>query len=239
MSNDPTSKNKTLTRFALTGFRHHKWTTRAAKLLHTVFVKPVKAAARAVTFVGAQKLQGNEKDLSEQAGKLVATAADAAVATVAKPVIEERLKIVEIQKCEEEAAKVFAERELLALEMEARRAEIAAKNINNAQELVELVKELDSLTKTQRQAFEDADGNLTLVFADAPLRIPPQKPLTLEDMGLCSRVRKCLSESGVEDLDDLCSLSRSELLAIKGIGPASVAEIEKFLGTINLSLKNE
>lgn len=58
----------------------------------------------------------------------------------------------------------------------------------------------------------------------------------IENLGLSVRARKALWRKGVETVDQLCELTRSELLAYSGFGQTSLREIQRKLNELGRSL---
>ncbi|RMH54816.1 MAG: DNA-directed RNA polymerase subunit alpha, partial [Deinococcus-Thermus bacterium] len=70
---------------------------------------------------------------------------------------------------------------------------------------------------------------------------PPPSPavgLTLEDLGLSTRVLHNLKEEGIESVESLLALSERELKRVPGIGERSLQEIKDCLAQHGLTMKD-
>ena len=70
----------------------------------------------------------------------------------------------------------------------------------------------------------------------APTSEPPK--VTLEGLGLTTRVLHSLKEEGIDSVDALCALSDRDLKKVPGIGERSLDEIKAQLAQFGLSLKD-
>ncbi len=59
---------------------------------------------------------------------------------------------------------------------------------------------------------------------------------TLEEVGLKGRALKALKDAGVETVEDLVSMTKSEVSKLKGLGKKSLADIEALLSSLGLEL---
>ncbi|RIH81492.1 DNA-directed RNA polymerase subunit alpha [Meiothermus luteus] len=62
--------------------------------------------------------------------------------------------------------------------------------------------------------------------------------LTLEDLGLSTRVLHNLKEEGIESVESLLALSERELKRVPGIGERSLQEIKDCLAQHGLTMKD-
>jgi len=75
----------------------------------------------------------------------------------------------------------------------------------------------------------------------APVAAPPASPgvgLTLDDLGLTTRVLHNLKEEGIESVESLLALSEKELKRVPGIGDRSLQEIKDCLAQHGLAMKD-
>ena len=64
------------------------------------------------------------------------------------------------------------------------------------------------------------------------------RTLTLNKLGLSTRVYNCLFSDGVRTLDDLANTNPSYLLCLRNFGLASLGEVRRCLAQYGLALKN-
>ena len=73
--------------------------------------------------------------------------------------------------------------------------------------------------------------------AAAPAAEPSAPKITLEGLGLTTRVLHSLKEEGIDSVDALCALSEKDLKKVPGVGERSLDEIKKQLAMHGLELK--
>jgi DNA-directed RNA polymerase subunit alpha len=71
----------------------------------------------------------------------------------------------------------------------------------------------------------------------APVAAPVSTGLTLDDLGLTTRVLHNLKEEGIESVESLLALSERELKKVPGIGERSLQEIKDILAQHGLEMK--
>ena len=62
--------------------------------------------------------------------------------------------------------------------------------------------------------------------------------VTLEGLGLTTRVLHSLKEEGIDSVDALCALSDRDLKKVPGIGERSLDEIKQQLAQFGLALRD-
>jgi len=70
-----------------------------------------------------------------------------------------------------------------------------------------------------------------------PAAAPVSTGLTLDDLGLTTRVLHNLKEEGIESVESLLALSERELKKVPGIGERSLQEIKDILAQHGLEMK--
>lgn len=79
----------------------------------------------------------------------------------------------------------------------------------------------------------------TLVREDLAPEVRAKMEMTVADLNLTVRSRKCLSRLGITTLGELVSKSADELLTVRNFGVTSLNEIRQKLGDLSMSLRNE
>lgn len=78
-----------------------------------------------------------------------------------------------------------------------------------------------------------------LSISPQPYMAEAESPsVTLEGLGLTTRVLHSLKEEGIDNVDALCALSDRDLKKVPGIGERSLDEIKQQLSQFNLALRN-
>ena len=80
---------------------------------------------------------------------------------------------------------------------------------------------------------------VTFVREDLAPEVRAKMELTVADLNLTVRSRKCLSRLGISTLGELVSKSADELLTVRNFGVTSLNEIRQKLGDLTMSLRNE
>ncbi len=80
---------------------------------------------------------------------------------------------------------------------------------------------------------------VTLVREDLAPEVRAKMEMTVADLNLTVRSRKCLSRLGITTLGELVSKSADELLTVRNFGVTSLNEIRQKLGDLSMSLRNE
>lgn len=104
---------------------------------------------------------------------------------------------------------------------------------------LEVVQRAVAILKEQLSYFDQVPTVHERLPEIPPAPLPTEGPrgLTLEALGLTTRVLHSLKEEGIESLESLLSLSEKELRRVAGIGDRSVQEIRDCLARHGLSLK--
>jgi DNA-directed RNA polymerase subunit alpha len=82
-------------------------------------------------------------------------------------------------------------------------------------------------------------GAVTFVREDLAPEVRAKMEMTVADLNLTVRSRKCLSRLGITTLGELVSKSADELLTVRNFGVTSLNEIRQKLGDLGMSLRNE
>ncbi len=99
----------------------------------------------------------------------------------------------------------------------------------------------------EQLSFFDQSPVVRVEAKSAPSASPPTPPapppspavgLTLEDLGLSTRVLHNLKEEGIESVESLLALSERELKRVPGIGERSLQEIKDCLAQHGLTMKD-
>lgn len=93
--------------------------------------------------------------------------------------------------------------------------------------------DVENLPPLQADARE-----LTSSAPSAPAPDSDSSQVTLDALGLTTRVLHSLKEEGIDSVDALCALSDRDLKKVPGIGERSLDEIKSQLAQFNLALKD-
>ncbi|MEE8450449.1 MAG: DNA-directed RNA polymerase subunit alpha C-terminal domain-containing protein [Thermoguttaceae bacterium] len=231
-------ESRSLERYDLTGHKIRGWTVRARGRLAALFGRLVHFGRRAA----ATTLPGSEQPVGDKAKKLPAKGLDFVEAQIDKTGVENQLKIAQTET-------EFYEQELLREQITKARAETAkiesetkGQHLDNLARQLEIQERIAEITEGKTDVrIVSNDGEPAIVFGNIPaledFRDQPEiSPYPIRNLGLPMRATEALIETGVERADDLCGMTRAELLALNGIGPKTADLVELKLSELGMQL---
>jgi len=220
-------------RYDLTGHTIRRWTVKArSKLIQSlrrVFAWRKKA--------GEAQLPGTDETLGRKVSHLPGKGIEFFEAHIEKSAIENQLKASQTET-------EFLKQELLREQIAKTRAETEGQKLNTLArqiELQEMIREVIA-GKTGIRVISQGEKEIVVVGNLPPLPSEINDDFANEEpsshLRLSPRTKKRLRKHGITALQQLAACSRSELLAMSGIGPKTLKEIEDALQHYGISLEN-
>lgn len=208
--------------------RIRRWTLSARNTL----VATIRRILRFGKAASETQLPGMEDKLGKQVQKFPGKAIELLQAGMDNAPIENKLKSA---KTETE----FLKQELLREQIANTREGTRGMRLCNAARESEIRKRLSEITDAKRDINTTTDGQNEVVIVGSLPNLIEDRSGNREHIGaldLTGRITKCLGYARITEVDELYSLGRKRILAIKGIGRKALAEIESALARRGIRL---